>query len=243
VRPDPHYTEPRLAALYDLECGWSEDRDFYLGLAGPAPQRVLDLGCGTGLMAAAYAARGHRVTGVDPAPAMLAVARARPGGADVEWVAATVQGYRSERRFDLVIMTGHAFQVLLDDADVAAALATMRRQLAPDGMAVFESRNPAIDWPGRWDGGHAVETPEGPVRVTRTCGPWEGEFLGFETRYAFGDGTTLVSPSRLRFLPEAAIVERVTAAGLVVERLLGDWRGTGFDAAGSEEMVFVVRRA
>jgi hypothetical protein len=110
-------------------------------------------------------------------------------------------------------------------------------------MAVFESRNPAIDWPGRWDGGHAVETPEGPVRVTRTCGPWEGEFLGFETRYAFGDGTTLVSPSRLRFLPEAAIVERVTAAGLVVERLLGDWRGAGFDAAGSEEMVFVVRRA
>ncbi len=46
--PYEHYMHPRLAALCDLDSGWSPDRDFYLALAGPERQRILDLGCGTG---------------------------------------------------------------------------------------------------------------------------------------------------------------------------------------------------
>jgi 2-polyprenyl-3-methyl-5-hydroxy-6-metoxy-1,4-benzoquinol methylase len=47
---DNHYIEPRLAAIYDLDSGWSIDRDFYLKLAGPQKMSVLDVGCGTGLL-------------------------------------------------------------------------------------------------------------------------------------------------------------------------------------------------
>lgn len=47
-----------------------------------------------------------------------------------------------DRRFDLVTMTGHAFQVLLDDESVRAALLNFHRHLAPDGLSAFESRNP-----------------------------------------------------------------------------------------------------
>ena len=36
-----------------------------------------------------------------------------------------------DTRFDLIIMTGHVFQVFLDDADVRATLRTLRRHLAP----------------------------------------------------------------------------------------------------------------
>ena len=131
--PDLHYTDPILAAVYDLDSGWSEDRDFYLTLAGPAPQRILDLGCGTGLLAEGYAALGHLVTGVDPAPAMLDAARDRPLAGRISYVLATAQGFRLDQRFDLIIMTGHAFQVLLTDPDINAAFATMRAQLAPGG--------------------------------------------------------------------------------------------------------------
>ncbi len=74
---DLHYTDPALAELYDLDSGWSVDREFYLNLAGSTPKRILDLGCGTGLLGDALAARGHEVTGVDPAAAMLEVARRR----------------------------------------------------------------------------------------------------------------------------------------------------------------------
>ena len=120
--PDLHYDDPSLAAIYDITCGWSEDRNFYLALAGNPPKVVLDLGCGTGLLCDAYAARGHDVTGVDPSASMLDIARQKPHGTEVSWVEATAQDYRSDKRFDLIIMTGHAFQVLEDDADIFAAL-------------------------------------------------------------------------------------------------------------------------
>jgi SAM-dependent methyltransferase len=109
---DPHYVNPKLVELYDLTCGWSADRDFYLSLAHPSRQRILDLGCGTGLLCDAYAARNHDVTGVDPAASMLDVARRKPHGKDVEWVRSSAQTYRSEKRFDIIIMTGHAFSGL-----------------------------------------------------------------------------------------------------------------------------------
>ena len=51
------------------------DRIFDLVLTGRGPLEALDAGCGTGFLSFELAARGHRVTGVDFAPAMLAEAR------------------------------------------------------------------------------------------------------------------------------------------------------------------------
>ncbi|HND85934.1 MAG TPA: aminoglycoside phosphotransferase family protein, partial [Pseudobdellovibrionaceae bacterium] len=41
--PDAHYTNTKLAKLYDLDSGWSIEREFYLSLAGISKKRVLDL--------------------------------------------------------------------------------------------------------------------------------------------------------------------------------------------------------
>ncbi len=51
VRLDNHYKHKRLATIYDDGNGWSDDREFYLSLAGTEPQRILDIGCGTGVLA------------------------------------------------------------------------------------------------------------------------------------------------------------------------------------------------
>src|SRR6516165_278807 len=51
------------------------DRIFDLVLTRRSPLEALDAGCGTGFLSFELAARGHRVTGVDFAPAMLAEAR------------------------------------------------------------------------------------------------------------------------------------------------------------------------
>lgn len=52
-----------------------------LGILPPAS--VLDVGCGTGALCAAWNSRGFTVTGVDRAPGMLAVARAKTAGLPV----------------------------------------------------------------------------------------------------------------------------------------------------------------
>jgi ubiquinone/menaquinone biosynthesis C-methylase UbiE len=238
--PDEHYENPKLATIYDLFSAWSVDRDFYLALAGDPPQHVLDLGCGTGLLCDAYAALGHSVTGVDPTPAMLDVARQKPHGSAIEWVQAFAQEFRSEKRFDLIIMTGHAFQVLLEDDDVAAALTTVRRHLKPSGRFVFESRNPAIDWAAVWNGTDELTYQGVTIRETTEVLAPVGDRVTFNLRYQFPD-ETLVSRSELRFLTRQAIEERLSVAGLLVETVFGDWNSMPFDPATSHEMIFVAR--
>jgi ubiquinone/menaquinone biosynthesis C-methylase UbiE len=49
--------------------------DLFSRLVGSAPQRVLDVGCGTGFLAFRFAELGHTVTGIDIAPQMIDRAR------------------------------------------------------------------------------------------------------------------------------------------------------------------------
>jgi len=49
------------------------------------------------------------------------------------------QTYRSDKRFDLIIMTGHALQVLLTDTDISATFAVMRNPLKPSGLVAFDT--------------------------------------------------------------------------------------------------------
>ena len=89
------YHDPQIAEIYETANPLAEDAHFYLLLAGQKPCSVLDLGCGTGTLCCAFADRGHRVTGVDPAAAMLAVARSKLHARRVEWVESSGQAYRS----------------------------------------------------------------------------------------------------------------------------------------------------
>ncbi|QND84110.1 SAM-dependent methyltransferase [Chromobacterium vaccinii] len=136
------YGEPLLAEVYDLFNAWGEDNDFYLGLCSPAVGSALDLGCGTGLLAAKMAERVE-VTGLDPAPAMLDIARARPGGGQVAWRLADARDFELNRRFDLIYCAGHAFQSFLAETDRRAVFRQVRRHLARGGRFAFETRNPA----------------------------------------------------------------------------------------------------
>lgn len=237
--PDLHYTDPILAAVYDLDSGWSEDRDFYLARAGPPPQRILDLGCGTGLLAEAFAGLGHQMTGVDPAAAMLDVARAKPLASRISYVQSTAQNFRSDQRFDLIIMTGHAFQVLLTDADIAATFATMRDHLAPNGRIVFESRNPALDWATVWNTDRRYMLQGKTVQETRRVVSANGNLISFDTDYVIHRESRR-SSSTLLFLRAPEITARLTAAGLQVQDLFGDWQSGPFAPDTSAEMVFVV---
>lgn len=264
---DNHYENSKLAAVYDLDSGWSADRDFYLALAGSPddpneaseayrtgahsprvqpgdhPSRVLqilDVGCGTGLICNAYAARNHDVVGVDPSASMLDVARKKPNGDKVEWIQAYAQTFKLNKSFDLIIMTGHAFQVLHTDDDLSATLQNMRNHLKQDGVIVFESRNPAIDWTNNWNYDVTIALPDGgTVEESRRIISFEDRKMTFELRYQFED-ESLTSESVLRFWTLPEIQSHLSAAGLSAAKIVGDWDGKEFDEKHSEEMIFYV---
>lgn len=97
-----------------------------------AGQRVLDLACGPGYVAAAAAARGAEVVALDISAAMVAEARRRHPELDVREGAAERVDFADES-FDRVLMSFGILHV----ADPAAVLREVRRLLRPDGRFAF----------------------------------------------------------------------------------------------------------
>lgn len=233
---DRLYEDPDLASFYDVANSWSSDRDYCWSLAAGCAS-VLDLGCGTGWLAAELAEPGRTVFGVDPADAMLEIARARPGGNRVTWVRDDGRSVRLGRRFDLVVLTGHAFQVFLTPEDRLAALRTIAAHLAPDGRFIFDSRNPAAEQWREWtpaDTARRIEHPRlGAVDSWNDVehDPATG-IVTYGTFYrVVADGRVLSSRSRIAFPPRDQLERLIAEAGLAVESWLGDWTGAAWTPA------------
>ena len=242
---DRLYIDPELVQFYDLENEGGDDVDFILQFAGDA-RSVLDLGCGTGALTAMLAP-GRAVTGADPAPAMLDVARKRPGGEQVEWVEGDARKLRLDKTFDLVILTGHAFQVFLTTQDQQAALNTIAAHLAPGGRFIFDTRNPrAKAWLG-WGPGDSQRSVEHPVygAVEAWNDAVQDEATGivtYDTFYRTSSWQEFHAQSRIAFPAQEPLAAMIATAGLVVDRWLGSWKEAEFTQA-SREIIPIGRRA
>lgn len=227
---DRYFTEPYLAAVYDAFSPRSQrdDYDFYLPMI-MAAAAVLDAGCGTGSLLAEARDAGHRgrLCGLDPAEAMLDRARQRT---DIEWVLGDLTHAHWDDAFDLVVMTGHAFQAIVDDADIESSLATVRRALKPGGRFAFETRNPAARAWEAWrpENARTLPGPDGdPVRiVTNVEAPFDGRTVTFSHTFS-GKHPSLPQASRstLRFLGPEALAALLAANGLEIDAQFGDFTG------------------
>lgn len=220
---DEQFVHPRLVPLYDLACGWGEDREYYFSLAKDGIKTVLELGSGTGLISRKIASNGFETTAVDPSEAMLEFGKEQDYGDKVRWIKGTAQSFKDPSQFDYIFMTGHAFQVLLTDQDIAHAFRTISKHLTAGGLFAFETRNPRIDWKARWHGTELNIGAEKTVLQRTVCRAFEGDILEIEHSYVFPE-ETIVSKSKLRFPDQQRILELLAAAGLSVTALYGDWK-------------------
>jgi len=133
-------------ANYDLEeAELSAPRvKFYADLAQEIGGPALEVACGTGLVALPIAACRLSVTGIDLARPMLAYARAKAQHQhlDINLVEADARQFHFGEQFTFIYITGNAFQAFLNRTDQERFLACVKRQLAPDGIFAFETRNP-----------------------------------------------------------------------------------------------------
>jgi SAM-dependent methyltransferase len=215
VAPDPDdqtlLVEPADPAAYDpiaegysaenetsLINAWYE-RPAMLELAGDvAGRRILDAGCGSGLLSAALRERGALVTGIDGSPGMLEVARRRLGpDVDLRVVDLADPLPFADGAFDDVI----ASLVLHYLRDWGPALAELRRVLTPGGRLLVSVDHPFVIATARRDAGKEV-------RYFETHPSTE--------EWTMGGGTT-----RLTFWhrPLHAMTDAFTSAGFRIEVL------------------------
>ena len=98
-------------------------------------KRVLEIGCGTGLILGRLARHAEHACGMDISPGMLRAAKAR--GLDVVLGSATCLPY-ADASFDLVC----SFKVLAHVPDIAGALSEIARVTQPGGTIALEFYNP-----------------------------------------------------------------------------------------------------
>lgn len=130
-------------------------------LEGFAGGTVVDLGCGSGILAERVAAAGFDVVGIDLSPAMIDIARRRVPGAE----------FRCESLLSAelpaciaVVAVGECFNYRFDPRhsreEVVGLFRRIYRALVPGGVLLFDAAEP-----GRVPGG-------GPVRTFVDGGDW-----------------------------------------------------------------------
>ncbi len=217
---------------YDAENRWGPDDDFFLALAqrlcGQGKGPVLDVACGTGRLTRALAAAGLHVTGVDCMAPMLQRAKALAADLPIQWVQADCRTMQLGQHFPLVLMTSHAFQQLLTDADQAACLTTIREHLEPGGRFAFEIRNPGgLDWHDsdwfRWRtftdaAGQSIET------WMRSTYDQPALLERVELRRVdVATGAAVESTTTLRYTDVEQLNLRLAAHGFTVIEQYGNW--------------------
>jgi SAM-dependent methyltransferase len=144
------------AAFWDALHG-EEGNRFHRELVGPAVERLLglqagervvDVACGSGVLARRLAALGARVTAVDFSEALVgrAQARGQQGGPPIDYGVADATDEAAlaalgEGSFDAVVST----MALMDMPAIGPLYRAARRLLRPGGRFVFVTAHPAFN--------------------------------------------------------------------------------------------------
>lgn len=252
VRHDPYAA---IVPFYDLGVeGFDDDLGVYAEFARRGGE-VLDLGVGTGRVALALAAAGHRVVGIDRSPAMLALAARRAAGTHdghVRVVAGEMAAPPLRGSFGLILCALNSFLHLRSTDEHLATLRAARDLLAPEGRLVLDLPGPDTDW-GDWNPGERPLTvawtrPLGDDLVTRlstfvSAPATQTRFYTdlYDVRAPDGAVRRQVAGYALRFVFPAEMLLLLAAAGLRLDGRYGSYDLDPFDG-GSDRMLIVAKR-
>jgi SAM-dependent methyltransferase len=247
----PNYAEfsnPKLAAIYNaVNAHYSIEKQFYLNFASEIKaKKIIDLGCGTGLLTLSLAGLGYEMIGVEPAKAMLDIAKQSLDADKVKWIEGDVFA-SNEENADLAIMTAHVAQFLLEDEYFLNCLRKINTSLKDGGYLVFDSRNTAIKftdlgWPTKDNPREKEDHILGKMHWWAKILEMKGNRVIYEIHHLMlSSQEESVSVNELIFRTQEEIVDFLQKAGFKVDKIYGDWDKSEVVET-SPEFIFMVRK-
>lgn len=244
-----------IARNYDAEYAVirdpSGDRAFYADLARETSGPVLELACGTGRVLLPIARTGLPCVGLDLAPAMLDVLRAKHPPPNLDLVQASMTDYDlGARRFRLIYAAFRGFQHLLTVEDQLAALACARCHLAPGGLFAFDVFAPdpariAITETPEHEDVRAAEGDEEVRRFATISSDVAAQILRIRFRHERWRAGAKVSDEateiQMRWFWRYEIEHLLARAGFTLQALYGGFDRRPYDGKG--EIIAVARAA
>jgi len=130
------------ASYYDelMDPAFYDDYMAFIIKNAPEARRVLELGCGTGIIACGLAGEGLDVTATDLSADMLDVAQERAAGEGLHLHFACVDmtDYEPTHDYDLVLCLCDSLNYLLDKQQLIRALMLMSESLNERGTLIFD---------------------------------------------------------------------------------------------------------
>jgi 2-polyprenyl-3-methyl-5-hydroxy-6-metoxy-1,4-benzoquinol methylase len=215
-----------------------------LGLTGldptqQPPHSILDIACGAGRHALAFARTGLDVTANDLSPFLLdrASKQAAATGIEMEFSQQDMRTIRFDRRFVLVAQLFSSFgyfETAEEDRQVIASVAAL---LQPDGWYVLDLINPAQL---KRQFAPRTERNAGTLSIIEERTLSESHVTKRITlREESGKEHSFSESVRLYSLDEVVVL--LESGGFAVERVVGDYDGGPFDAATSPRMMLLCR--
>jgi len=255
-------TAAALARLYDLDTSVDPgDLDLYLALAARVDGPIVELAVGTGRIAIPLVEAGHRVSGVDLDPQMLARAEARIAAAEagarerLQLVRGDLFTTRpsGSGEFGLAILALNSILNLGGAPEQRRAVAVMAELVAPGGIVVVDAWQPMAEDMVRFDGRLSLEwlrrDPATGRDVAKLAAAWYDAATRAVTLTTIfdeaGPGETPARWTRVEALHLLAADElRLYAedAGLAVEVIAGDYDLRPLEP-GAERAILVARKA
>ncbi len=139
------------ARVYDLLMGGRNEYDWPVYLVKLLkengvlpPQKILDVGCGTGHVSLSLIERGYRVTGLDQSAAMLDVAahNAHEKGLFMPLIQADMRDLPQSGRVNAVTCACDPVNYLTDESEVAEFVQGVQQKLYPGGVLLFDVCTP-----------------------------------------------------------------------------------------------------
>jgi len=215
-------------------------------------RRVLDLACGTGHHAIAFAQQGYEATAADLSQAMVERARANVAQAAVN-VPVYRRGFGELARslsgpYDAITCLGNSLPHLTTERALAEALRDMAAAIKPGGLVVIQNRNldrvlarqerfmsPEV---------HRVGDEEW---VFMRFYDMDGAQLRFNVvrlhRPGGEEWTARIEQTHLYAWQRQELERPLTEAGLRVVGIYGSYRGEAFDVLESSDLVLVAERS